>query len=104
MRSSARPTRHVSGSVKVKLFKGQATALCAESPWSLYSEDLATFGPSASYEHADSYGFVRLYGLPGMIAGQVRRAGGKHARASRGAAATGARKARGARRGSKVLA
>ncbi len=65
--------RFVTGEVKVRLFKGSATAISAKSPYSLYSEDLATFGHSASFAHADSYGFVRLYGLPGMIAAQVQR-------------------------------
>jgi argininosuccinate synthase len=69
----AHATRHVTGSVQVKLYKGSATALSARSPWSLYSEDLATFGHSASFEHKDSYGFVRLYGLPGMVAASVAR-------------------------------
>jgi hypothetical protein len=59
--------------VKVKLFKGTATAISATSPYSLYSEDLATFGPSAQFDHADSYGFCKLYGLPGMVAAEVRR-------------------------------
>ena len=65
--------RNVTGEVQVKLAKGQATALSARSPFSLYSEDLATFGASAAFDHKDSYGFVRLYGLPGMVAAQVRR-------------------------------
>ncbi|MBM3976467.1 MAG: argininosuccinate synthase [Planctomycetes bacterium] len=69
----AHATRHVTGTVQVKLYKGSATALSARSPWSLYSEDLATFGHSASFEHKDSYGFVRLYGLPGMVAASVAR-------------------------------
>jgi argininosuccinate synthase len=66
--------RSVTGTVGVKLFKGQATAVSAESPFSLYREDLATFGASAGFDHQDSYGFVRLYGLPGMVAAGVRRA------------------------------
>jgi argininosuccinate synthase len=66
-------TETVTGDVKVKLFKGNATALSATSPWSLYSEDLATFGESAGFEHKDSKGFVKLYGLPGMVAASVRR-------------------------------
>ena len=69
----AKATEHVTGEVKVKLFKGTATALSATSPWSLYSEDLATFGESAGFEHKDSKGFVKLYGLPGMVAASVRR-------------------------------
>ncbi len=70
-------TEPVTGEVRVRLHKGQATALAATSPNSLYSEDLATFGDSASFDHADSKGFVRLYGLPGMVAASVRRRSGK---------------------------
>ncbi len=69
-------TRPVTGTVDVKLFKGTATALGAKSKYSLYSEDLATFGDSAKYDHKDSKGFVRLYGLPGMVAASVRRSTG----------------------------
>jgi argininosuccinate synthase len=65
-------TRNVAGEVAVRLYKGTATALSATSPKSLYSEDLATFGQSASFEHADSYGFVKLYGLPGAVAAKVQ--------------------------------
>jgi argininosuccinate synthase len=66
-------TRNVTGTVVVKLYKGSASALSSKSPYSLYREDLATFGASAAFDHKDSYGFVRLYGLPGMVAAQVRR-------------------------------
>jgi len=65
-------TKHVTGSVRVRLYKGTATALAATSPKSLFSEDLATFGQSASFDHADSYGFVKLYGLPGAVAAKVQ--------------------------------
>jgi len=78
----AHATLPVTGEVDVKLFKGQATALAAKSPNSLYSEDLATFGESASFDHADSKGFVRLYGLPGMVAASVRRKSSGKSRAS----------------------
>ncbi len=86
----AEATKTVTGSVQVKLFKGTATALGATSPYSLYSEDLATFGPSAKYDHADSKGFVRLYGLPGMVAASVRRAKGVD-----GSTSSAAKKAKG---------
>jgi argininosuccinate synthase len=70
----AKAAETVTGVVQVRLYKGSATAIAARSPFSLYSEDLATFGDAAGFDHADSYGFVRLYGLPNMIAAQVRRA------------------------------
>jgi argininosuccinate synthase len=69
----SKATETVTGIVKVKLFKGTATAISATSPYSLYSEDLATFGASAQFDHADSYGFCKLYGLPGMVSAGVRR-------------------------------
>ena len=65
-------TKHVTGDVTVRLFKGTATSVTADSPYSLYSEDLATFGDSASFDQADSRGFVKLYGLPGSVAAQVQ--------------------------------
>ncbi|MFO1052886.1 MAG: argininosuccinate synthase [Planctomycetota bacterium] len=64
----AEATRWVTGEVRVRLWKGTATAVGAKSPYSLYSEDLATFGASARFDHADSRGFVKLYGLPGAVA------------------------------------
>ncbi|GAB4148900.1 MAG: argininosuccinate synthase [Planctomycetota bacterium] len=65
-------TQHVTGDVRVRLFKGSATAVAAESPRALFSEDLATFGSSASFDHADSRGFVKLFGLPGSVAARVQ--------------------------------
>ncbi|MEO6597222.1 MAG: argininosuccinate synthase [Planctomycetota bacterium] len=67
----AAATKPVTGTVRVRLYKGTATALSATSPNSLYSEDLATFGHSAQFDHKDSYGFVKLYGLPGAVAAKV---------------------------------
>ena len=71
----AEATHLVTGEVRVRLFKGTATAVSAKSPHSLYSEDLATFGQSAAFDHADSYGFVKLYGLPGAVAARVQGTG-----------------------------
>ena len=68
-----RVTRCVTGEVQVRLFKGQATAIGARSPHSLYAEDLATFGKSRHYDQADSRGFIKLYGLPGTVAARVER-------------------------------
>lgn len=52
------------GSVKMKLYKGNAWAVSRKSERSLYREDLATFGASASYDHADADGFIKLFSLP----------------------------------------
>ena len=68
-------TQHVNGDVRVRLYKGTATALSATSAQSLFSEDLATFGQSVAFDHADSLGFVKLYGLPGAVAARVQGSG-----------------------------
>ncbi len=54
----------VTGEVRLRLFKGQAAVLARSSPMSLYDLDLASFGASETYAHADSSGFVKLFGLP----------------------------------------
>ena len=53
----------VSGSVTMKLYKGNATVVARTSPNSLYSEDLASFN-MRGYDATDSAGFIRLFGLP----------------------------------------
>ena len=69
----ARTTRHVTGEVDIKFYRGHATAVATRSPFTLYSEDLATFGESADFDQADSRGFVKPYGLPGMVAASVQQ-------------------------------
>ena len=53
----------VTGTVKLKLYKGNMINAGVWSPYSLYSEDLASFGES-DYDQTDSAGFINLYGLP----------------------------------------
>ena len=57
-------SKNVTGSVKLKLFKGACSVASRTSPVSLYREDLASFGHAAAYDHADAAGFIRLFGLP----------------------------------------
>ena len=54
----------VTGDVKLKLCKGNIIPASVTSPYSLYSEDIATFGEDHSYNQADSAGFINLFGLP----------------------------------------
>ncbi|KAG5478618.1 hypothetical protein LSCM1_06021 [Leishmania martiniquensis] len=55
----------VTGEVKLKLFKGNVVPAGAQSPYSLYSESIASFGDSHDlYNHHDAEGFIRLFGLP----------------------------------------
>jgi len=65
--------RHVTGTVRVRLFKGQATVIGRESPHSLYQPQYATFEADHVYNHADAGGFIRLFGLPVRIGAEVRR-------------------------------
>ncbi len=62
----------VSGTVKLKLYKGNMINAGVWSPNSLYSEDLASFGES-DYDQTDSAGFINLYGLPIKVQAIVNR-------------------------------
>lgn len=52
------------GDVKMKLYKGNYTSAGISSPYSLYSEELATFGEDDIYNQSDAEGFINLFGLP----------------------------------------
>ncbi len=55
----------VTGTVRLKLYKGSISAAGAKSPYSLYNEDIASFGDSRElYSHKDAEGFINLFGLP----------------------------------------
>ena len=60
----------VTGSVTLKLYKGNIIKAGVKSPYSLYSEELATFAES-SYDQYDANGFINLYGLPIKVQAQV---------------------------------
>jgi len=67
----------VTGSVRVKLFKGRATLAGIKSPNSLYRPDLASFKMGGEYASTDAIGFIRLFGLPMKVAGIVERSSRK---------------------------
>ena len=54
---------HVSGSVRVRLYKGSVTILGRRSPESLYRQDMATFEADVTYDQRDAGGFIRLNAL-----------------------------------------
>ncbi len=62
---------HVTGKVKIKLYKGNMIKAGAWSDWSLYSEEIATFGEDHVYDQTDSKGFINLWGLPISVQAQV---------------------------------
>ncbi len=55
--------KYVTGTVKLKLYKGNIIPAGTTSPYSLYSEKLVTFGES-DYDQAQAAGFINLWGLP----------------------------------------
>jgi argininosuccinate synthase len=65
---------HVTGTVRVKLYKGNATVIGRESPLSLYDQDLVTFEEgSGGYDQRDAAGFIRLNALRLRIAAERAR-------------------------------
>lgn len=56
--------RHVSGTVRVKLYRGQATVIGRTSPRSLYSYELATYDKGDTFDQSAAVGFIQLWGLP----------------------------------------
>jgi argininosuccinate synthase len=64
----------VTGTVRLKLYKGSVWAVGRESPFSLYDQDLVTFEEGAvAYDHRDAEGFIRLNALRLRTLGQRRR-------------------------------
>ena len=55
---------HVTGDVRLKLYKGNIIDAGVKSPYSLYDEDIATFDEDEVYDQNDSAGFINLFGLP----------------------------------------
>ena len=62
----------VTGKVRIKLYKGNMIKAGAWSDYSLYSEEIATFGEDNVYNQADSAGFINLFGLPIKVAAAVK--------------------------------
>jgi len=61
----------VTGDVKLKLYKGNIMDAGATSPYSLYSEEIVTFGADEVYNQMDSQGFITLYGFPIKVRAQM---------------------------------
>ncbi len=68
---------HVTGKVRVKLYKGNMIKAGAWSDWSLYSEEIATFGEDHVYDQKDAAGFINLWGLPISVQAQVNKKNSK---------------------------
>ena len=62
---------NVTGKVKLKLYKGNIIKAGVWSDYSLYSEEIATFGEDNCYNQADATGFINLFGLPLKVQAEV---------------------------------
>ena len=68
---------NVTGKVRLKLYKGNVIKAGAWSDYSLYSEEIATFGEDHVYNQADATGFIELFGLPIKVQAQVNQKNNK---------------------------
>ncbi len=59
--------QNVTGTIKIKLYKGNMMITGRVSPYNLYREEFATFGHSPVYDHSDAAGFIRLFGLSSKV-------------------------------------
>jgi argininosuccinate synthase len=65
--------KYVTGSVRLKLYKGNITPVSRIAKNSLYSEKLATFEKDEIYNHKDAEGFINLWGLPTKVQAMLRK-------------------------------
>lgn len=63
---------YVTGSITLKLYKGNVSIIGRKSPYSLYLEDLATFEEDNLFNQGDAEGFINLFGLPLKVRGMMR--------------------------------
>ncbi|HLF25053.1 MAG TPA: argininosuccinate synthase [Anaerolineae bacterium] len=71
---------HVTGTVRLKLYKGNVILIGRRSPYSLYREDFATFGQEDVYDQSDAEGFITLFGLPLKVRAMMDVSGGGKSR------------------------
>jgi len=69
--------RYVTGTVRMKLFKGQANVMGRKSPWSLYNLSLATYDKGDDFDAKAAEGFIHLWGLPVKTQAQKQLLGDK---------------------------
>jgi len=65
----------VTGEIKLRLWKGHIDVLSRKSPYSLYSEAIASFTMGEDYDQTDAAGFINLTGLPIRVAAAARKSG-----------------------------
>jgi len=71
MAFNAEAQKHVTGTVKLGLYKGNVIVESRRSPYSLYDEGIATMEGGGAYNQTDAEGFLRIHGLPLRVQGRV---------------------------------
>ncbi len=72
--------RTVTGTVRLKLYKGNIVVAGRKSEYSLYREDYASFGAEDVYNQEDAEGFIHLFGLPLKVEALLELEGGGKSR------------------------
>ena len=67
---------HVTGTVRIKFYKGAAMVVGSSSPYSLYSHNLATYAQGDQFDHTAAVGFISLWGLPTRLQASVNKSKG----------------------------
>jgi len=67
--------RHVTGMVRIKLYKGSSSVVGRKSPFSLYSYGLATYDKGDIFDQSASAGFIHIWGLPVRTQAQIQGTG-----------------------------
>jgi len=70
----------MTGTVRLKLYKGNVIKAGIQSPYSLYREDYASFGEEDVYNQKDAQGFIQLFGLPMKVEAMLSMEGGGKSR------------------------
>jgi len=65
--------KNVSGTIRLKLYKGNVIILSRTSPNSLYREEFASFKQTPIYDQSDAAGFIRLFGLPSKVQAMLEK-------------------------------
>ncbi|MEO2076926.1 MAG: argininosuccinate synthase [Bacillus sp. (in: firmicutes)] len=63
----------VTGTIRVKLHKGNHTVVGRKSPYSLYNEELATYSKGDAFDHNAAVGFIKIWGLPTKVYSEVTK-------------------------------
>ena len=66
----------VTGSIKLKLYKGNIMIAGRKAKYNLYNENFASFGDVSLYDHKDATGFISCFSLPGRVIAMMKKASG----------------------------